>query len=251
MNLWTILLFLVMTGACNQPSPKINVPVVKSLKLDSGIVIMELFTSQGCSSCPPADAIMEKLSKKYPASNYIFLAYHVDYWDYLGWVDVFGSHEYSLRQQEYVQKLKGSGVYTPQVFINASSEFIGGRAKEIESSIKKFAAHSSIESMSYFIHFGKIFINRLPDINKAELKNNLELLEIKSISDSTVSVKRGENKGKVIHYSHIVSRINRIPWDKISVGIPIATLDTSKETILLLQDKQSKKIYAAVQVSGY
>src|SRR5438477_10817318 len=84
-------------------------------------VVVELFTSQGCSSCPPADALIRELRKE---PNVIAIAYHVDYWDYLGWRDPFSSNEWTLRQLQYVHSLKLNSAYTPQIVVDGGREMI-------------------------------------------------------------------------------------------------------------------------------
>src|ERR1700758_1874902 len=99
------------------------------------VVIVELFTSEGCSSCPPADQLLKKLSEEQPihGAQVVALEEHVDYWNHLGWRDPFSDVEFSRRQEQYSGVFRNDGVYTPQMIVDGQVEFTGsreGRARE-------------------------------------------------------------------------------------------------------------------------
>ena len=94
-----------------------NKPVKKELMTETGFAVVELFSSEGCSSCPPADELTIKLSKEYKRNVY-FLGYHVDYWDHIGWKDKFSKADYTERQRQYAAKFNLNSIYTPQVIVN-------------------------------------------------------------------------------------------------------------------------------------
>src|SRR5689334_4635092 len=110
-------------------------------------VIVELFTSEGCSSCPPADALLARLEKNQPVAGaeVIPLALHVDYWNHLGWADPFSSHQFSERQGEYAAVFGNDSVYTPQMVVDGVREFNGSNSSLAQEAIAKAARESKGE----------------------------------------------------------------------------------------------------------
>src|SRR5258706_12849303 len=102
----------------------------------NGFAVVELFTSEGCSSCPPADEAMIRLAKEFPEHVY-FLGYHVDYWDQLGWKDEFSNADYTERQQHYSTVFGENSIYTPQAIVNGEKELVGSREGELRNIIQQ------------------------------------------------------------------------------------------------------------------
>jgi hypothetical protein len=105
----------------------------------AGVAVVELFTSEGCSSCPPADDILVDIAREARQSKRAIypLAFHVDYWDQLGWKDPFGSAAYSRRQDDYVAAFGGEGPYTPQMVVNGRVGFVGSRREQAQREIAR------------------------------------------------------------------------------------------------------------------
>ncbi len=108
-------------------------------------VLLELFTSEGCSSCPPADRLLEKLDREQniPGAEVIVLSEHVDYWNHLGWADPFSSPVYSERQREYASRLDGQ-TYTPELVVDGTRGFVGSDQREAEQAIRAAARQGKV-----------------------------------------------------------------------------------------------------------
>jgi hypothetical protein len=121
------------TAAIPSAAPSLTAPAATDRRAGAGgIHILELFTSQGCSSCPPADSLLAELSQE---DNVIPLSFHVDYWNYLGWADPFSQAAWSERQQAYASHLGGRGVYTPQLVIDGRVGMVGSNRRDVERSL--------------------------------------------------------------------------------------------------------------------
>ena len=119
-------------------------------------VLVELFTSQGCSSCPPADAFLHELAKR---DDVIALALHVDYWDYIGWKDSFAKPEYTARQRAYAKVSNRRMVYTPQMIINGTDHVVGTRPMDVKDLIKKHRGDVAQVTLTAQGHQGKLKIS--------------------------------------------------------------------------------------------
>ena len=126
------LMFIVSAFAYNSKTEETHKNLTSE---NNGFAVLELFTSEGCSSCPPADQLIGEIEKQYKDQPVYILAYHVDYWNNLSWKDKFSSVENSKRQQQYSQALR-SQVYTPQLVVNGKKEFVGSDRDAVESAIQ-------------------------------------------------------------------------------------------------------------------
>ena len=164
-------------------------------------VLVELFTSEGGSSCPPADKVLARLAAEQPVENVeiIPLALHVDYWNYLGWRDEFSSADYSARQNGYSEKFKLDAIYTPQMVVDGAKQFTGSQFETAVNSVKDSAkSKKGGVEMSINDTNLKVEIADLPDHDAAYVwfvitEDNLE-----------TNVKRGENSGKKLPHTAVV-----------------------------------------------
>lgn len=162
----------------------------KSVK--EGFAILELFTSQGCSSCPPADALLGKyLAQNNP--KIIPLAFHVDYWNRLGWNDPFSKSEFTARQSNYVRQLNAQGNYTPQIVINGKHELVGSNYNEIENFVNE---ELNIKpKFNIIIREATAKNNQLNVVFDAESNSNIVVNLALVKKKEFTSIKRGENSG--------------------------------------------------------
>jgi hypothetical protein len=210
-----------------------------------GFAVVELFTSEGCSSCPPADAAVGRL-KGWEKNVYV-LSFHVDYWNNLGWKDIFSDPAYSGRQQEYGAFLHISNIYTPQVIINGKVEFVGSEEsrlrKTIEESILEIPKTAiSIKVLQESNH--KIPVSVSSDGNK-DIKLNLALVQ----NYASDFVQRGENKGKTLSHFFIVRDFKVLPNPKdpntFFLDLPKELQSSDCTVVAFLQDSKNGHIIAA------
>jgi len=217
---------------------------------DKGFAVIELFTSEGCSSCPPADALVAKIEKESAGKAIYILAFHVDYWNRLGWKDVFSSAAYSQRQNQYAHWLNLSSVYTPQIVVNGRTEFVGSEEGTLRNAIKTNLAKNATTQIS----LSDIKINQ----NKAEIQyqtqgktaNSVLLLAIVQKTAQT-KVERGENAGHTLSHVQIVRGIESISLkgDKGSASIELPKgFDThGAEVIAFVQNAADGEISGATK----
>ncbi|HTW63027.1 MAG TPA: DUF1223 domain-containing protein [Bryobacteraceae bacterium] len=227
-------------------------------------VIVELFTSEGCSSCPPADRLLARLDQTQPVSGaeVIPIEEHVDYWNQLGWVDPFSSPEYRMRQNDYAIAFHVDDIYTPQMVVNGVVEFVGsdaGRAyheirnaaqsetTQIELSVAPNAKDAGL--MDLTLRFSNPKTAQLHDSNVylAITENNLSNF-----------VRRGENAGHTLRHSAVVRSfgvIGRIDPKGASGGQLVSTLRLPPEwnhenlrAVVFVQEKKSLRITGANEI---
>ena len=177
-------------------------------------VLVELFTSEGCSSCPPADAVLERLERNQPVPNaqIISLGFHVDYWNQLGWADPFSSAEFSLRQEEYSNAFGGDRIYTPQMVVDGSREFVGEEAKAIRSVAEASARPKARIEMTLSPRCElssklKVSVGQLSNLSKTDPP---ELLVAITESGLASQVRRGENAGRTLRHTAVVRQLRSL-----------------------------------------
>ena len=165
-------------------------------------VIVELFTSQGCSSCPPADAYLKMLKQE---PGVLALSYHVDYWDYLGWRDTLGGAEFSERQYHYAESRGDKNVYTPQMIINGGAHHVGSQRPEVSRAIAAARAEEATDWVDMEMSDNKTDVTITIPAGKPMKESTLWLLAFThSIS---VEIKKGENAGQTVAYHNVVRKM--------------------------------------------
>ena len=227
-------------------------------------VIVELFTSEGCSSCPPADALLASLEDQQPVpgAEIIALEEHVDYWNHLGWTDPFSSELWTERQHAYAAARNSESIYTPQIVVNGRTEFVGSRAQE--------ARHTIVASMAELQT--EISLSVLPSAKRDHQQFNVSVGKLAGAAPSDTaevwlaltekglhsSVSAGENAGHDLHHAPVVRLLKKLgAADK--TGTPAFTaqselkLDSSwhkanLRAVAFVQEKHTRHILAAASV---
>jgi hypothetical protein len=192
-----------------------------ALAAPSNPILVELFTSEGCSDCPPADSFLKALdsAQPIPGAQLIVLEEHVDYWDDQGWRDPFSSHALTLRQSEYVNRLHvNNGPYTPQMVVDGSEAFVGsdrgqaGRAFAKEVPIPKI----NVQISALRIEEGKI----LAHVDIGDAPSKTEIFVALALDHAQSQVLRGENGGRALEHVAIVERLTSV--GKLKKGEPFS-----------------------------
>ncbi len=230
MNLWrTFLVGLTLVGLAMGlafASPAVAVDIKTH-----PVAVVELFTSQGCSSCPPADAFLTEIQQR---PDVLALAYHVDYWDYIGWKDTMGDAANSDLQRAYAQNWGKSRIYTPQLVINGSQDYVGSNRQAIEAGIVHTQLPVAIE-LTY--EDGLLLVGIAP--HEGASASVIYLVTFKNNMD--VTIERGENRGKSISYAQVVTSRQAIgmwnPEDGVQLQLPLSELlgDKSDGVVVMVQ----------------
>lgn len=170
--------------------------------------VLELFTSQGCSSCPPADALLEQLAAR---SDVIALSLPVDYWDYLGWKDTLASPKFSARQKYYAKERGDGRVYTPQMMISGRTHVVGSSPEHIEAAIKATEKEFAAARVSVKVSVeGKRLVIETGDAPAGAAVKEATLWLAMVHRESSIKIERGENRGKTVKYVNVVRELNPI-----------------------------------------
>lgn len=201
--------------------------------------VVELFTSQGCASCPPADAALKHLIDD---GSIVALSYHVDYWNYLGWADTLASKENTARQYAYARMFGRNGVYTPQAVLNGRDQVNGANLPGIKGRL--IALSGADAGMKVPISAERK--DDEIDITIGEGSGKANVVIVYFNRQKVVDVEKGENSGKKMSYWHAVRDIQTIGmWDGKSARfvLPASVLDQEKDSgcaILLQQMKDAE-----------
>jgi hypothetical protein len=208
-------------------------------------VLLELFTSEGCSSCPPADRLLEALDRQ-PIANadLIVLSEHVDYWNYLGWSDPYSSAFFSNRQKQYVDHI-GSTVYTPQMVIDGQFQALASDQREVTEAVAKATAKSKLPVSVKMTGSGVVHVESGGEGAGADL------YIVIAADHASTKVLRGENGGHTLTHVAVVQSFRKIgKWDGAASGgrdVTVGPQAAGTRVIAILQDPRSGKILGAAQ----
>lgn len=211
-------------------------------------VVIELFTSQGCSSCPPADKLVGELAER---RDVIALTFPVDYWDYLGWKDTLASPAYSMRQRAYARARGDGQVYTPQIVVDGKAHVVGSHVSAVKNAILKSANHGTAGvSLTMHSEGDSIIIKAGAAPEGMRVKPATIWLALVKKS-AAVKIERGENRGRTITYHRVVKLMSPVgQWtgEKVTIKLPknhLQSTDSDGCTVLLQQDHAGPIIAAA------
>jgi hypothetical protein len=213
-------------------------------------VVVELFTSQGCSRCPPADRILGQLAER---EDTIAIALHVDYWDYLGWKDELARPAFSDRQRYYQKTLRESTMYTPQMVVAGSIDVVGSDANAIEQAISEMRSRleGSYVPVSLDMSDGmlQVSIGAAPE-NAAYRSAKVILIAMRR--SHTVSIMRGENRGRRLTYHNVTRELMTAGrWDGNATTFIVPhdriMSDNADMCAVILQDEATGVIFAGAK----
>jgi hypothetical protein len=219
-------------------------------------VLLELFTSEGCSSCPPADRLLETLDQKQPiaGADLIVLSEHVDYWDRLGWKDPFSSSLYTARQQDYTNKYKLDGVYTPQLVVDGRYGIVGSDSRQVTDAIQKALRERKIPiAVSKASHDGNVITAHIELRGDQNFKGGRGVLFV-AIADNRAEshVARGENSGRSLAHvavTRVLKQVGTIDLDSDTakdVTLSVQSGTNGSRLVAFVQDTKSGHVLAAV-----
>ena len=226
-------------------------------------VLVELFTSEGCSSCPPADVLLIKLNEVQPVAGAIIipLEEHVDYWDRQGWRDPFSSAEFTVRQQRYAQLLHVDSPYTPEMVIDGQREFLGSDGQRAVSEVAK-AAQSAKIPVSLTIRdqsAAQASLTVSIDAAPAGAVNNASADVMLAITESGLAsdVTRGENAGRNMKHSAVVRKLVSIGKWKAGKAFSTSTVvkfarewkPQNLTAVVFVDDRTGGKVLGAAALS--
>ncbi len=218
----------------------------------TGFAVIELFTSEGCSSCPPADRLLSEIAEQARQNGEpIFaLSFHVDYWNYIGWTDPYSDATYSERQRAYGQAFNSQRIYTPQMVVNGETEFVGSNRARAQAAIERALKQSqdvSIMLARESVTESKVTVRYEVSELPQGYKVNLALVE----RDLVQNVKRGENRGRTLEHDNVVRAFQTASEARglAKFELPAGANPDNCAVIAYVQHEHTMKIIAAEQVS--
>ncbi|RBL90267.1 DUF1223 domain-containing protein [Chitinophaga flava] len=225
-------------------------PLINTTDSTKGFAVVELFTSEGCSSCPPADALLSRLEQESNGKPVYLLAFHVDYWDHQGWRDSYSQHSFSERQQQYAAWLKRPNIYTPQMVINGSSEFVGSNVAAV-----KYAINESLNQPAST----NLLLQTKLESQQLEVSwqllpqpKNTRLLLAFVQKNGQSQVRAGENAGRKLSHVQIVQQLTSVdPGRNVrtSLSLPAGFNMQDWELIGFVQRDTDGQIIAAAKAT--
>ncbi len=221
--------------------------------LQESVVVLELFTSQGCSSCPPADELLKRVQKN-ATSPVIALSYHVDYWNYIGWEDPFSKAAYTEKQSKYNHKFNSRSNYTPQIVVNGREHLVGSNAPMLYSKISTY----SRKPLSNSITLSDLQIEKSNITFNYSMAGPIESRNIRAVlivEQRDTNVARGENKNRKLSNSNIVvaeeQKLVESKEGRLELPVPEIVKRSDRLRVVLLLQNEGLDITGATKSTSF
>lgn len=218
-------------------------------------MILELFTSQGCSSCPAADRLISKLARSEAWRGKILpLAFHVDYWNYIGWTDPFSSAEWSRRQEGYAAAFDSGRIYTPQLVLNGVEECVGSDEASVGRLLRKLSRQASAfeVTVAAWSEGTELVIETAARLRPGADRGEGPPEHWVAVTENglTTAVGRGENARRTLHNDFVVRRLLRVgPSGRLSVPLDPSWNRAGLAVVAFAQEPRSRRIRGAATVA--
>jgi hypothetical protein len=209
-------------------------------------VLVELFTSEGCSSCPPADALLQALrqSQPVPGATVVAMSEHVDYWNHLGWRDPFSSGAMSARQEAYAKRLGGNGPYTPQMVVDGEAEFVGSDSMQARRAIALAAESPKLELKAEMTSPKKLHVFAPPGKSSGGVY-------LAVVYDPAVSaVSRGENSGRQLTHVSVVKSLRKIGEMSRNKPLDLEVDAPGERLVIFVQERGQGRVLGVAEVAA-
>lgn len=207
------------------------------------LVVVELYTSQGCSSCPPADAILHDLAGM---DGVLALALHVDYWDYIGWTDSFGQAAFTARQESYARAGGENTIYTPQMIVGGLDAVVGADAMAVMAGVRAHAALGPMVALQVTAAGGRL---RIEARNLGGVTAPVLIQLVRYLPLATVEITRGENAGQTLAYANVVTSWQLLGrWDGLAPLVMESSIAGTDRAAIVVQEQGPGLILAAAQL---
>jgi hypothetical protein len=239
--------FLAILAAIAATAPALR---AQADEVVSRPIVVELFTSQGCSSCPPADALLGRLSQ---GKDVVALTLPITYWDMLGWKDTFATDANTQRQKAYAKAMNRLGIYTPQIIVDGQLDVVGNQRSRVMMAVDTRAQHrSNMEppSLSLAVGSGHVEISIAAAATNAKTKPIATIWVMHTLSQGAVDVQQGENRNHRLAYANLVRDLERVgEWtgDEMKIEVPATTVGHAKQdgVAVILQNHDHGEVMAA------
>ncbi len=213
---------------------------------DRPLTVVELYTSQGCNSCPPADAFLGELAER---DDLLALSFHVDYWDYIGWKDPFASRAHSDRQRQYAARFGMRYVYTPQMVIDGVAQVTGSDRSAVLAGIKKAQGRDPVPVAIEATGSGSVTVT----VGAGNAGGPADVWLVVFDREHATDVRRGENRGRNLRNFNVVRRFERLAtWHGEALTIPAAMSEGSVASDacgVIVQEQRSGHVLGAASLS--